>query len=69
MTNSVFIISAARTAIGSFGGTLKGQSPATLGEHVTKAAVERSGVDIDSVQSQVVGHVMRWKWQWIYSKS
>jgi acetyl-CoA C-acetyltransferase len=59
MINDVFIISAARTAIGSFGGALKGISPADLGAFITKEAVQRSGVDIDSIGSNAVGHVIR----------
>ena len=59
MTNQVFILSAARTAIGGFGGSLKGVSPADLGSFVTKEAVKRSGVDVESVGSNVVGHVIR----------
>ena len=59
MSNEVFIVSAVRTAIGSFGGSLKGVSPADLGAYVTKAAVERSGVDPESISSNVVGHVLR----------
>ncbi|HAU67355.1 MAG: beta-ketothiolase BktB [Arenicella sp.] len=59
MTHSVFIVGAARTAIGSFGGSLRGLSPAYLGEHVTREVVSRSGVELDSIQSQVVGHVIR----------
>jgi len=59
MTNEVFILSAARTAIGSFGGSLKGISPADLGSFVTQEAVKRSGVDVASIESNVVGHVIR----------
>ena len=43
--NQVFIVSAVRSAIGSFGGTLKGVSPADLGAFITKSAVDRSGID------------------------
>ena len=59
MTNEVFIVGAARTAIGSFGGSLKGVSPADLGAFITQAVVTRSGIDPESVQSNVVGHVLR----------
>lgn len=54
-----FIVGAARTAIGGFGGTLKGEAPATLGAFATSEAVKRSGVDPKTVQSNVVGHVIR----------
>jgi len=57
--NQVFIVSAARTAIGSFGASLKGIAPADLGAFITKAAVERSAVNPESIGSNVVGHVLR----------
>lgn len=59
MTNDVYILSAARTAIGSFGGSLKGVSPADLGAFITREAVKRAGVDVESIGSNVVGHVIR----------
>lgn len=59
MINDVYILSAARTAIGSFGGALKGIAPADLGSFITREAVQRSGVDLDSIGSNVVGHVIR----------
>ncbi|AOY57132.1 MULTISPECIES: thiolase family protein [Desulfococcus] len=49
----VVIVSACRTAIGSFGGTLKDMNGAQLGGIVMKAAVERAGIDpalIDDVR-------------------
>lgn len=54
-----YIVGAARTAIGGFGGTLKGESPAALGAFATAEAVKRSGVSAESIQSNVVGHVIR----------
>lgn len=59
MYNEVYIVSAVRTAIGGFGGTLKGVSPSDLGAHVTAEAVQRSGVDVETVDSAIVGHVIR----------
>ena len=59
MINDVYIISAARTAIGAFGGTLKGVSPAELGSFITAEAVSRSKVEPESIGSNVVGHVIR----------
>jgi len=59
MTNEVFILSAVRTAIGSFGGSLKKASPADLGAFITAEAVNRSGIDSESIGSNVVGHVLR----------
>jgi len=59
MINDVYILSAVRTAIGSFGGSLKGVSPSDLGAHVTKEAVLRSNIDPELIGSNVVGHVIR----------
>ncbi len=59
MVNEVYIVSAVRTAIGSFGKTFKGVAPAELGAFVTAQAISRSGVDAQSVGSNVVGHVIR----------
>lgn len=59
MINQVYILSAVRTAIGSFGGTLKGVAPADLGSFITREAVQRAGIDAQSVGSNVVGHVIR----------
>ncbi|MGB5827339.1 MAG: acetyl-CoA C-acyltransferase, partial [Pseudomonas mandelii] len=43
-TPDVFVVSAARTAIGSFGGSLKDVPLADLATTAVKAALERSGV-------------------------
>ena len=59
MINDVFILSAVRTAIGSFGGSLKKVSPADLGAFITKEAVKRSNINPDTIASNVVGHVLR----------
>ncbi len=59
MINEVYIVSAARTAIGRFGGTLKNVAPADLGAHVTNEVVKRSGVDIATIESNIIGHVIR----------
>ncbi|NLJ55179.1 MAG: acetyl-CoA C-acetyltransferase [Intrasporangiaceae bacterium] len=45
-----------RTAVGRYGGTLKGVSAADLGATVLRAVVERSGVDPDDIADVVVGH-------------
>ena len=49
----IVIVSACRTAVGSFGGSLKDLNAATLGSVVMKEAVKRSGIDpagIDDVR-------------------
>ncbi|WP_313808383.1 beta-ketothiolase BktB [Sphingobium sp.] len=54
----VFLVSAARTAIGSFGGSLKDQKPGELAAHVAKAAIERAGIDAALVGNVVLGNVI-----------
>ncbi|GLV27289.1 beta-ketothiolase BktB [Sphingobium chungangianum] len=54
----VFLLSAARTAIGSFGGSLKDQKPGELAAHVAKAAIERAGVDAAQIGNVVLGNVV-----------
>lgn len=54
----VFLLSAARTAIGSFGGSLKDQRPGELAAHVAKAAIERAGVDAAQIGNVVLGNVV-----------
>lgn len=57
MTN-VFLVSAARTAIGSFGGSLKDQKPGELAAHVVKAAIERAAIEASQVGHFVLGNVI-----------
>lgn len=54
----VVIASAARTAVGSFGGGLSTVSAATLGTIAIKAALERAGVAGEDVGEVVMGHVL-----------
>ena len=54
----VVIVSAARTAIGSFGGSLKGLTPTGLGAVTAKAAVERAGLVPEEVQQAFYGNVI-----------
>lgn len=54
----VFLVSAARTAIGSFGGALKDQKPGELAAHVAKAAIERAEIDAAQVGNFVLGNVI-----------
>ena len=48
--NEVYIVSIARTPIGSFGGSLTGFSATQLGSIAIKSAVERAGINPESVQ-------------------
>ncbi len=54
----IYIVSGARTAIGSFGGGLSSLRPAELGTIVMKAAIERAGIPADKIQNVVVGTVV-----------
>ena len=54
----VFLVSAARTAIGTFGGSLKDQRLGDLGAHVAKAAIERAGISAEDVGNVVFGSVI-----------
>ncbi len=54
----VFVVGAARTAIGTFGGSLKEVAPTRLGAIAVKAALERSGVTGDAVGHVVMGQVV-----------
>ncbi len=54
--NSVVVLSAVRSAIGTFNGSLKGIEPAELAGQVLKQGIEKSGVDAEKYQSIVVGN-------------
>ena len=58
MVESVVITSAARTAIGAFGGTLKDVSAIDLGTIAARAAIERSGLDGEAIGHSVIGNVI-----------
>lgn len=57
MTN-VVIASAARTAVGSFGGSFANTPAHDLGATVLKALVERAGVDAADVSETILGQVL-----------
>ena len=54
----VVIVSAARTAIGSFGGSLAGVSAVDLGITAAKGAIERAGIDASLIDEAVIGNVL-----------
>lgn len=54
----VVIVSAARTAIGSFGGSLAGMSAADLGAEAAKAAIQRGGLNPDQIDEVIIGNVL-----------
>ncbi|MDG4647012.1 acetyl-CoA C-acyltransferase family protein [Roseibacterium sp. SDUM158017] len=56
--DDVVILSGARTAIGTFGGSLAGVPPIQLGATVAKAALERAGVEGARIGQVAYGHVI-----------
>lgn len=54
----IYILSAARTAIGSFGGALSGTTPIDTAAHVSRAAIARAGIAAAQVDQVVFGHVL-----------
>jgi len=55
----VVIVSACRTAIGTFGGTLKGVPAVDLGATVVKEAVNRAGIKPEQVDEVIFGNVLQ----------
>jgi acetyl-CoA C-acetyltransferase len=56
---TVYIVSAVRTPIGSFGGTLKDFSATQLGAVAIKEAVKRAGLQPDQIQEVLMGCVLQ----------
>jgi acetyl-CoA C-acetyltransferase len=54
----VVIVSGARTAIGTFGGSLAGVPPADLATTAIRAALERAALDPSAVEHVVLGNVI-----------
>jgi acetyl-CoA C-acetyltransferase len=54
--NSVYILSAVRTPIGKFGGSLASLSAADMGVVAAKAALERAGVQPQQVEETIFGN-------------
>ena len=57
-TPEIYVVSAARTAIGTFGGSLKDVPPADLATTAVKAALQKAAVDPALVGHLVMGHVI-----------
>ena len=55
----VYIVSAARTAIGTYGGTLKDVHSSQLGITAAKGAVERAGIDMKEIDEVLFGQVLQ----------
>ncbi|MES9989552.1 MAG: acetyl-CoA C-acyltransferase family protein [Candidatus Thiodiazotropha endolucinida] len=57
-TRDIVVLSAVRTAVGGYGGTLKDIAPCELAATVIKEAVARAGVNPDTVGHTVLGNVI-----------
>jgi len=55
----VVIVGAARTPIGTFGGSLAGVSAVQLGAVAVKAAMERAGIKPEMVNEVIIGNVLQ----------
>lgn len=58
MSREVVVVSAVRTAIGTFGGSLKDVPPTELGALVVKESLARAGLEGKDVEHVVFGHVV-----------
>ncbi len=58
MQQNIVIVDAARTAIGSFGGTLSGIPAHQLGANVIQGLLERTGVAPDQIDEVILGQVL-----------
>ncbi len=65
--SDVYIIGAKRSAIGSFGGSLKGTTPIDLAIPVAKAAIEHARVSAQHIDHAVYGHVIQTEPRDMYS--
>ena len=56
--SDVVIVAGARSAIGSFGGSLSSLSPADIGTCVAKEVIARSGVEASAIDHSIWGHII-----------
>lgn len=56
---NVYILSAARTAIGTYGGTLRDVQAVTLGTAAAKGAIERAKIDVSAIDEVIFGQVLQ----------
>ncbi|HLV89340.1 MAG TPA: acetyl-CoA C-acetyltransferase [Candidatus Sulfotelmatobacter sp.] len=56
MVQAVYILSAVRTPIGKFGGSLASLTAADLGVVAAKAAIERAGVQPEQIDEAIIGN-------------
>jgi acetyl-CoA C-acetyltransferase len=58
VSESIYILGAARTPIGSFQGSLASQTAPQLGAHAIAAALDNAGVDANEVNEVIIGNVV-----------
>jgi acetyl-CoA C-acetyltransferase len=63
----IFILAAKRSAIGSYGGSLKDTAPIDLAIPIAQAAIEQSGLPATAIDHAVYGHVMHTEPRDMYS--
>ncbi|MFZ4622871.1 MAG: acetyl-CoA C-acyltransferase family protein [Rhodoferax sp.] len=66
MSKDVVVLSAVRSAIGTFGGSLANMEPPELAGLVMKEAISRSGVDAALIGNAVVGTCVPTDWRYAY---
>ena len=59
MSEDIVIVSAVRTAVGKFGGSLAKTPAVDLGARVVQAAVERAGIEPGQVSEVILGQVLQ----------
>ncbi len=67
MSNSVYILSALRSAIGGYGGALKDVPPIDLGIRVASEAIKKSGLNPSQIGHAIYGHVIHTEPRDMYS--
>ena len=63
----IFIVAAKRSAIGSYGGSLKDTTPVDLAIPIAQAAIEQSGLPAAAIDHAVYGHVIHTEPRDMYS--
>lgn len=58
MSENIVIVAAARTAVGSFGGSLAGIAASDLGAKVISALLDKTGVSPDQIDEVILGQVL-----------
>lgn len=57
-TDGIVFLSAVRTPFGTFGGALRDVTATDFTTHTAKAAIERSGIGADEIDSAILGNVL-----------